>query len=143
MSAVLYAVWVLFVAGAAGSIVHTVRKSRRHERLTAHWPRAEATVTGSRAGWTSGVGSTSRSRRFWPTYRFADLHGTAFTGTSEISCGARPVPGTVVEVAYNPEDPTESIQVSNQTRVTLGCLIPFFVVFAAVLFWFITVLPLP
>ncbi|MFW3386769.1 UNVERIFIED_CONTAM: DUF3592 domain-containing protein [Kocuria sp. CPCC 205274] len=143
MSALLYVVWALFVAGAAGSIVHTVRKSKRHERLTAHWPRAGATVTGSRAGWTSGVGSTSRSRRFWPTYRFADLHGTAFTGASEISCGARPVPGTVVEVAYNPEDPTESFQVSNQTRVTLGCLVPFFVVFAAVLFWFITVLPLP
>ena len=48
-----------------------------------------------------------------------------------------------MEVAYNPEDPTESFQVSNQTRVALGCLIPFFVVFAAVLFWFITVLPLP
>lgn len=48
-----------------------------------------------------------------------------------------------MEVAYNPGDPAESLQVSPGTRTTLGCLIPFFAVFVAVLFWFIGVFPLP
>jgi hypothetical protein len=52
------------------------------------------------------------------------------------------VPGSQVEVAYNPADPTESFQVSSETRTALGCLIPFFAVFAVALFWFIGVFPL-
>jgi hypothetical protein len=143
VSALLYVVWALFVVGAASSIVHVVRTTRRRERSTAHWPRVQATVTGSRAGWTSGVGATSRSRRFWPTYRFTDPDGTVFTGASEVSSAAQPVPGTAVVVAYNPVDPSESFHVASRISTTLGCLISFFAVFAAVLFWFITVFPLP
>lgn len=139
---VLYVIWALFVAGAAYSIVHTVRKTRRHEQRTANWPRVQATVTGSRAGWSGGTGNMTRNRRCWPTYQFADPYGTPFTGESEVSFAEQPVPGSPIEVAYNPANPSESFHVSSQTRTTLGCLIAFFAVFAVVLFWFIGIFPL-
>ncbi|WP_307105806.1 DUF3592 domain-containing protein [Arthrobacter globiformis] len=138
----LYAIWVLFVAGAAYSVIHVVRKDRRHQQLTADWPRVQATVTGSRAGWSGGTGNMTHSRRFWPKYQFSDPHGRTFTGESEYSFGKQAVPGSPLEVAYNPANPNESFHISSQTRATLGCLIPFFAVFAALLFRFIGIFPL-
>lgn len=108
----------------------------------ASWPKVQATVTGSVAGWTSGGGGSSRSRRFFPTYQFTDPRGTLFMGKSEISTAAAPAAGSLIEVAYNPADPNESLQVSSAPRTTLGCLVPFFAVFAVALFWFISVFPL-
>ncbi|GAA2480232.1 DUF3592 domain-containing protein [Terrabacter carboxydivorans] len=143
MRAVLYAVWVLFVLAAAFSLVRVVRQRRRHEQRTAGWPRTTAVVTGSRAGWTSGVGSTTRNRRFWPTYRFTDPSGTTCTGESQVSDVNAPEPGDVLEVAYDPRNPAESFVVSSQERTAIGCLIPFFVVFSAALLWFVAHFPLP
>jgi hypothetical protein len=139
---VLYVIWALFVAGAIYSVIHAVRKTRRHEQRTAGWPRVQATVTGSRAGWSGGTGNMTRNRRFWPTYQFTDPHGTLFMGESEVSFAERPVPGSPVEVAFNPANPGESFHVSSHARTTLGCMIPFFAVFAAALLWFISVFPL-
>lgn len=138
----LYIIWALFVAGVAFSIVRVVLKTRRHEQSIAQWPRVQATVTGSVAGWTSGAGGSSRSRRFYPTYQFADLHGTLFAGESEVSYASQPVQGTLVEVTYNPINPNQSFQVSSQSWATIGCLIPFFAVFAVASFWFIGIFPL-
>lgn len=138
----LYVVWALFVAGAIYSVIHAARKTRRHEQLTAGWPRVQATVTGSRAGWSGGTGNMTRNRRFWPTYRFTDPHGTLFVGESEVSSAEKPLPGSPINIAYNPANPNESFQPSSETRAALGCLIPFFAVFAAALFWFIGVFPL-
>lgn len=142
MRIILYVVWALFVAAAAFAMVHTARKTRRQEQLMAGWPKAQATVTGSVPGWTSGGGGSSRSRRFFPTYQFSDSAGTLYTGKSEISRAAEPVPGSLIEVAYNPDNPNESLQVSPVPRTTLGCLVPFFAVFALALFWFISIFPL-
>lgn len=139
---ILYIVWALFVVAAAFAMVHAIRKTRRQEQLMASWPKVQATVTGSVAGWTSGGGGSSRSRRFFPTYQFTDPRGTLFMGKSEISTAAVPAPGSLIEVAYNPGDPNESLQVSSAPRTTLGCLVPFFAVFAVALFWFISVFPL-
>ncbi len=142
MKIALYIIWALFIVGVVFSFVHVVRKARRHERLTAGWPRARATVTGSAAGWSSGAGGTSRSRRFYPTYQFADPHGTLFAGESEVSHASQPIPGTLVEVKYNPVNPNQSFQVSSQNWMVVGCLIPFFAVFAVVSFWFVGIFPL-
>ncbi|ACL38340.1 conserved hypothetical protein [Pseudarthrobacter chlorophenolicus A6] len=142
MRIILYIVWALFVVAAAFAMVHAIRKTRRQEQLMASWPKVQATVTGSVAGWTSGGGGSSRSRRFFPTYQFTDPRGTLFMGKSEISTAAVPAPGSLIEVAYNPGDPNESLQVSSAPRTTLGCLVPFFAVFAVALFWFISVFPL-
>lgn len=142
MRIILYVIWALFVAGAVFSLIHAVRRTRRQEQLMAGWPKAQATVTGSVAGWTSGGGGSSRSRRFFPTYQFTDPHGTLFMGKSEVSLAAQPVLGSLIEVAYNPANPNESLQVSSAPRTALGCLVPFFAVFAIVLFWFIGVFPL-
>ncbi|MDQ1057304.1 hypothetical protein QFZ23_001205 [Arthrobacter globiformis] len=142
MKIVLYVIWALFVAGAVYSVLHVVRKAGRHEQLTAGWPRVQAAVTGSRDGWSGGAGNMRRNRRFWPTYQFTDSHGTLFMGESELSFAEQPVPGSPLEVAYNPANPDESFHVSSKTRITLGCLIPFFAVFAVALFWFIGVFPL-
>lgn len=139
---ILYIVWALFVVAAAFAMVHAIRKTRRQEQLMASWPKVQATVTGSVAGWTNGGGGSSRSRRFFPTYQFTDPRGTLFMGKSEISTAAAPAPGALIEVAYNPADPNESLQVSSAPRTTLGCLVPFFAVFAIALFWFISVFPL-
>ena len=139
---ILYIVWALFVVAAAFAMVHAIRKTRRQEQLMASWPKVQATVTGSVAGWTSGGGGSSRSRRFFPTYQFTDPRGTLFMGKSEISTAAAPAAGSLIEVTYNPADPNESLQVSSAPRTTLGCLVPFFAVFAVALFWFISVFPL-
>jgi hypothetical protein len=138
----LYVIWALFVAGVIYSVMHAARKTRRHEQLTAGWPRVQATVTGSRAGWSGGTGNMTRNRRFWPTYQFTDPHGTLFLGESEVSFAEQPAPGSPVEIAYNPASPGESFHVSPQTRTALGCLIPFFAIFAAAVLWFISVFPL-
>jgi hypothetical protein len=142
MRIVLYIVWALFVTAAVFALIHAMRKTKRQEQLMAEWPKAQAAVTGSVAGWTSGGGGSSRSRRFFPTYQFTDSHGTLFMGKSEISLATEPVPGSLIEVAYNPANPNESLQVSSTPRTTMGCLIPFFVVFAIALFWFISIFPL-
>ncbi|WP_104174684.1 DUF3592 domain-containing protein [Arthrobacter sp. Y81] len=133
-----YLIWALFVGGATYSFVRVVRKARRHERLTAGWPRVRAIVTGSVAGWSNGAGGTSNRRRYFPTYQFADSHGTLFAGESEVSSAGQPVPGTFVEVTYNPLNPNQSFQVSSQNRIAIGCLMAFFAVFAVVSFVFIT-----
>ncbi|MFC7847052.1 DUF3592 domain-containing protein [Arthrobacter sp. NPDC057388] len=138
----LYVIWALFVAGTVYSFIHTIRKNRQHEQRTADWPRVQAMVTGSRAGWSGGTGNMTRNRRFFPTYQFTDLHGRPFIGKSDVSSVEQPVPGSQVEIAYNPANPSESFLVSTQTRTALGCLIPFFAVFAVALFWFIGVFPM-
>ena len=135
MRIVLYIIWALFVAGAAFSLVRVMRKTKRQEKLTAGWPRVQATVTGSVAGWTSGAGGSSRSRRFYPTYQFTDPHGTLFAGESEVSFANQPVPGSLVEVAYNPAAPNQSFQVASESKMVLGCLMPVFAFFALLLFW--------
>ncbi|WP_461188784.1 DUF3592 domain-containing protein [Arthrobacter sp. Z4-13] len=143
MRIILYIIWALFVAAAVFALIHATGKTKRREQLTAAWPRVQATVTGSISGWTNGGGGSSRSRRFFPTYQFADPHGTLFAGESEVSFASRPVPGSLIEVAYNPANPHESLQVSSAPKTAMGCLTPFFAVFAAALFWFIGVFPLP
>ena len=142
MKIALYIIWALFVAGVIFSIVRVSRKTKRREQLTATWPRAQAVVTGSVAGWTNGGGGGSRSRRFYPTYQFADPRGTLFAGESEVSYASQPDPGSWVEVMYNPINPNQSFQVSSQDRTVIGCLIPFFAVFAVASFWFIGIFPL-
>lgn len=52
------------------------------------------------------------------------------------------MPGSLIEVAYNPANPNESLQVSSAPPTAVGCLIPFFGVFAVALFWFISIFPL-
>lgn len=142
MKIVLYVVWALFVAAAILALVRSVRKTRQQEQLMAGWPKTQATVTGSTTGWTSGMGGSNRNLRYYPTYQFTDPQGTLFMGKSEVSRAEQPVPGSLVEVAYNPANPNESLQVSSAPRAALGCLIPFFAVFAVALFWFIGIFPL-
>jgi hypothetical protein len=142
MKTILYIVWVLFVAAVIFSLVHAARRTKRQEKLMADWPKAQATVTGSTTGWTSGLGGANRNLRYYPTYQFTDRHGTLFMGKSEISAVQQPAPGSLIEVAYNPQNPNESLQVSAAPRTALGCLIPFFAVFAIALFWFIGIFPL-
>lgn len=141
MKIVIYVVWALFVAGAALALVQTVRKTKRHENLIAGWPKAQATVTGSVAGWSNGGGGGTRSRRFYPTYQFTDPNGTLFAGESEVSYASQPVPGSLLEVAYNPANPNQSFQVAAHSKMMLGCLVPFFAVFALVSFWFVGIFP--
>ncbi|MFP5367254.1 MAG: hypothetical protein ACLGIS_10460, partial [Actinomycetes bacterium] len=54
MKIILYIVWALFVVAAVFAVVHAVRKTRHEEQLVASWPKVQATVTGSVAGWTNG-----------------------------------------------------------------------------------------
>jgi len=63
-------------------------------------------------------------------------------GKSEVSDVEQPVPGSPLEVAYNPANPNESLEVSSEPRTAMGCLIAFFAVFFVVSFWFIGVFPL-
>ncbi|UUL76621.1 DUF3592 domain-containing protein [Pseudarthrobacter sp. Fe7] len=142
MKTILYIVWALFVAGAVFSLLFAARRTKRQERQMASWPKAQATVTGSANGWTSGVGGSNRNLRYFPTYQFTDPQGTLFMGKSEISGVEQPVPGSLIEVAYNPANPNESLQVSREPRTATGCLIAFFAVFAVVSFWFISVFPI-
>jgi hypothetical protein len=141
MKIVLYVIWALFVAGAALALVQSVRKTRRHENLVATWPKVQATVTGSVAGWSHGGGGGTRNRRFYPTYQFTDPNGTLFAGESEVSLANQPVPGSLLEVAYNPANPNQSFQVAAESKMILGCLVPFFAVFALVSFWFVGFFP--
>ena len=142
MKIIVYIVWALFVAAVILSLVRAVRRTRRRERMMAAWPKVQATVTGSTTGWTSGVGGSNRNLRHYPTYQFTDPQGTLFMGKSENSLVEQPMPGYLIEVAYNPANPNESLQVSPAPRTAMGCLIPFFGVFAVALFWFISIFPL-
>ncbi len=137
----MYVAWAVFVVVAAFSIFQIVRKTRRHERETADWPRANATVTGHISGWSSGTGGANRNRRYFPTYQFLDSHGTLFAGQSEIPGGEVPVPGSIIEVAYNPVNPNQSFHQSAKTRQTLGCAIPFMVALAVAFYFFIGFFP--
>lgn len=142
MRIVLYIVWALFVAGVTFSLVRSLRKTRRQEQLIASWPKVQATVTGNIAGWTHGGGGSTRSRRFYPTYQFADPNGTLYAGESEVSYRNQQVPGSPVEVAYNPVNPNQSFQVASESKMVLGCLVPFFALFSLLLFWVVGVFPL-
>jgi hypothetical protein len=135
---VLYVLWALFVCGAAAACLQAVRKTKAQEQRVASWPKAQATVTGSRQGWTK-LGN--RNVRFWPAYQFQDPRGVRFIGESEVSYANRPVQGSTVEVAYNPEDPNQSFQVESPSKLVLGCLIPIFGFLAMAAFWFIGFLP--
>jgi hypothetical protein len=139
---VLYIIWALFVAGAALACGQAVRKTRHQERLIASWPKAQATVTGSRQGWSHGGGNTTRNIRFWPGYQFHDSRGVLYVGESEVSYARRPTPGSFLEVAYNPADPNQSFQVDAPSRTVIGCLIPAFALLALAAFWFIGIFPL-
>lgn len=130
------------MTGAVVSVVHLACRTSCQKRLAADWPRVRATVTGTRADWTSGTGNTTRNRRFFPLYRFSDAHAMSHTGESDISFAEQPVPGSPIDVAYNPAKPAESFTVSARSRATLGYLVAFFAVFSLVCLWFISVLPL-
>lgn len=142
MRIVLYIVWALFVAAAIFLLVKQLRQTRRHEQQIATWPKVQATVTGNVGGWTKGGGGSSRSRIFYPTYQFADPNGTLYAGESEVSHRNQPVPGSLVEVAYNPANPNQSFQVANESTAMVGCLIPAFALFALLLFWVAGAFPL-
>jgi hypothetical protein len=138
---VLYVIWALFMVAALWAIIHSVKKSRAQERLIASWPKAQGRVTGSRQGWTSGVGNSSRNIRHWPTYEFVGDDGAVYTGESEVSYVNAPVPGSALEVAYNPADPHRSFQVDSPSKPLLGCIIPVLVLLCIAAFWFIDFLP--
>ncbi|WP_223257150.1 DUF3592 domain-containing protein [Arthrobacter globiformis] len=139
---VLYIIWTLFAAAAAAACILSLRKTKAQERRIDGWPKVQVTVTGGREGWTSGVGNTNRNRRYWPTYQFTGPQGVLYLGESEVSLVERPVPGSVLEVAYNAENPEESFEVAHPSKLLLGCLAPFFGLFALASFWFIGVFPL-
>jgi hypothetical protein len=141
LKVVLYIIWAVLVAAAVAACIYALRKAKRREKLIASWPKVRATVTGSRAGWTSGAGNTTRNRRYWPRYQFATTQGVIFTGESEVSFAEQPDSGSPLEVAYNPDDPRQSFQPAAPSRQVLGCLVPFVAVFAAASFWFIGVFP--
>jgi hypothetical protein len=135
MRIVLYVIWALFVTGVVFSLVRALRKTRRQEKLLASWPKVQATVTGNVAGWTHGGGGATRNRRFYPTYQFADPHGTLYAGESEVSYRNQQAPGSPLEVAYNPVNPNQSFQVASESKLVIGCLMPVFAFFALLLFW--------
>jgi hypothetical protein len=141
MKMILYIVWALFVIAAVFAVLRAVRTTKRDEAQAASWTKVQATVTGSVAGWTNGGGGSSRSRRFFPMYQFTDPQGTFFAGESEVPVASQPIPGAPIEVAYNPANPNESRQVSSKPRSTLGCIVPFFAVFALASLWFISIFP--
>jgi hypothetical protein len=116
-----------------------MRKTKAQERLIASWPKVQATVTGSRQGWTK-LGH--RNVRFWPTYQFTDHRGVLFLGESEVSYANRPTPGDPLEVAYNPANPQQSFQVDSPSKLILGCVIPTFGLIGVAAFSFIGAVPL-
>jgi hypothetical protein len=132
---VLYIIFALFVVGAVVALTQTLRKAKRQERLIASWPKVQATVTGSRQGWTNGGGNTNRNVRFWPRYQFIDPRGVLYVGESEVSYANRPTPGEILEVAYDPADPNRSFQVDAPSKLMIGCLIPVFAFIGLVMFW--------
>jgi hypothetical protein len=135
MRIVLYLIAALFVTGVIFALLHTLRKTKRHEKLIAGWPKVQATVTGNVGGWSNGGGGSTRSRRFYPTYQFTGPNGILYAGESEVSYRNQQVPGTLVQVAYNPENPNQSFQMSSDSKTMLGCLVPFFALFSLLLFW--------
>lgn len=141
MRTAMYIGWAVFVVVAAASIIHAIRTTRRHERAIAAWPRTAATVTGHVLGWSSGAGGLSPKRRYFPVYQFVDEHGTVFAGQSEIPSPEVPVPGSTIDVAYNPTSPSQSFHQSSQTRRTLGCAIPFLVGIGLAFYFFIGFFP--
>jgi hypothetical protein len=142
LKTVMYVVWGLFILGAAWSVFHAGRTVRRREQRIANWPRVKALITGSRTGWTSGIGNATKSIRHFPIYQFSEPGGTVVVGESDVSLRNRPEPGERLEVAYDPADPHTSFPVSSHARFTLGCLTAFFAVFAVAALWFISVFPL-
>ena len=138
----LYTIWALFVLGAVVACTQAVRKTRAQEQLVASWPKTQATVTGSRKGWSNGGGNASRRVRFWPAYQFFDPRGVLYAGESEVSYVNRPVPGSFPEVAYNPTDPNQSFQVDSPSRAVIGCFTPVFAFLALASFWFIGIFPM-
>ena len=141
MKIALYVIWALFVMGAAFSCTKAVRTTKRQEQLIATWPKAQAVVTGSRQGWSNGAGNATRSIRYWPRYQFHDSRGVLYVGESDVSYRGKPVPRSPLEVAYNPEDPNQSLQVTARSNKVLGCLIPAFALLSLAAFWFIGVFP--
>ncbi|WP_457964992.1 DUF3592 domain-containing protein [Arthrobacter sp. D1-29] len=141
MKIVLYIIGALWVVGAGLATLHLLRKAKRREKQAEGWPRVQATVTGSVAGWSRSAGSSPSSRRYFPTYQFTDPHGTLFAGESEVSLVNRPQPGSLVQVTYNPLNPNQSFQVASDSKKIVGCLIPFLVVFSILLFNFISIFP--
>jgi hypothetical protein len=127
---VMYAIWALFVGIGIFSCFYMVRKTKRHEKLIAGWPRVQATVTGLVAG---------PRRRSYPTYQFRAPNGTLFAGESDVPFAT--LPGSSVEVAYNPLNPNQSFQVSSESKVLLGCLIPFFAAIIVGMFFIISAFP--
>lgn len=111
----MYAILAPIVGIGIFSCFYTVRKAKRRERLMAGWPRVQATITGLVA---------NPRRRSYPTYQFRDPNGTLFAGESDVPFAT--LPGSTVEVAYNPLNPNQSFQVSSESKVLLGCVIPFF-----------------
>jgi hypothetical protein len=124
MRIVLYVIAALFVTGVTFALIQTVRKTKRHEKLIAGWPKVQATVKGNVGGWTNGGGGSTRSRRFYPTYQFVGPNGALYAGESEVSYRNQQVPGTLVEVAYNPANPNQSFQMSSDSMAILGCSLP-------------------
>lgn len=142
MRIVLYIIWALFVSGVIFTLVRSLQKTRRQEKLIAGWPKVQATVTGNIAGWTQGGGGSTRSRCFYPAYQFADPYGTLFAGESEVSSANQQAPGSPLPVAYNPANPNQSFQVASESKMVIGCLMPVFVFFALLLFWVAGAFPL-
>ncbi|WP_104118612.1 DUF3592 domain-containing protein [Arthrobacter sp. B1805] len=137
----MYLGWAVFVVVAAVSIIHAIRTTRRQERAVAAWPRTAATVTGHVKEWSSGAGGLTPKRRYYLSYQFVDAHGFFFAGQSEIPSAEVLVPGSTIEVAYNPTSPSRSFHQSSQTRQTLGCAIPFLVAIALAFYFFIGLFP--
>jgi hypothetical protein len=137
----LYVIWALFVMGAAFSCTKAVRTTKRQEQLITTWSKTQAVVTGSRQGWSDGPGNATRSIRYWPRYQFHDSRGVLYVGESDVSYRGKPVPRSPLEVAYNPEDPNQSLQVTARSNKVLGCLIPAFALLSLAAFWFIGVFP--
>lgn len=135
MKIALYIIWALFVVGAIAALTQTIRKAKYQERLIASWPKVQATVTGSRQGWTNGGANTNRNVRFWPQYQFIDPQGALYVGESEVSYANRPEPGEILEVAFNPANPNQSFQVDAPSKLMIGCLIPVFVFIGIIMFW--------
>ena len=142
MKLVLYIIWALFMVAAVWATIHSVKKTRNQERLIASWPKTQGRVTGSRQGWTSGVGNATRNIRHWPTYEFVGPEGAPYTGESEVSYANAPVPGSALEVAYNPADPHQSFPVDSPSKLLMGCIIPVMLLLGLASFWFIGFLPL-
>lgn len=141
MRAAMYIGWAIFVVVVAISIVTAIRRTRRQEQLVADWPKVAATVTGHRQGWSSGAGGLEKRIRFFPAYRFTDAQGRVFHGQSEIPQREVPVPGSTLEVAYNPIDPSQSFHQSAKTRQAVGCAIPFMIAMAVAFYFFIGIFP--